>query len=290
SGRSDPHDGWPPLPRRQTGNCAGSRVPLARRPMSTTADPVLAVAVRAARRAGSVIIDASRDLRRLPTFSKEHGEIASAANSEAQSAVAATISAAFPEHAIVSGDSGELITGNADSPHRWIVDPIDGSLNFLHGFPYFAVSVALAKGDELTHAAILDPAHDELFTAVKDKGAQRNGAPMRVSACTRLADALIATVIPSRKSGKLPSYLPVFDALVPHCAGIRRAGSCALDLAHLASGRLDGFWVTSLRAWDVAAGVLLVSEAGGRVGDFAGGSEFLRTNEVIAAAPGLFNP
>jgi myo-inositol-1(or 4)-monophosphatase len=258
--------------------------------MNTTSDPVLAVAVRAARRAASVIIDASRDLRRLPTFSTEHGEIAAAANSEAQNAVAATISAAFPEHAIASGDSGDVIAGNADSPHRWIVDPIDGSLNFLHGFPYFAVSVALANGDDLTHAAILDPAHDELFTAVKDKGAQRNGAPMRVSACTRLADALIATVIPSRKSGKLASYLPVFNALVPQCAGICRAGSCALDLAHLASGRLDGFWVTSLRAWDVAAGVLLVSEAGGRIGDFAGGSEFLRTNEVIAAAPGLFNP
>ena len=258
--------------------------------MMTTADPILAVAVRAARRAASVIIDASRDLRRLPTFSKEHGEIAAAANSEAQNAVAATISAAFSEHAIVSGDSGEVMTGNADSPHRWIVDPIDGSLNFLHGFPYFAVSIALANGDDLTHAAILDPTHDELFTAIKDKGAQRNGAPMRVSACTRLSDALIATVLPTRKSGKLESYLPVFNALVDQCAGIRRAGSCALDLAHLASGRLDGFWVTSLRAWDVAAGVLLVSEAGGRVGDFAGGGEFLRTNEVIAAAPGLFNP
>lgn len=258
--------------------------------MVTTADQVLAVAVRAARRAASVIIDASRDLRRLPTFSKEHGDIAKAADAEAQNAVAATISAAFPEHAIVSGDSGDVTAGKPESTHRWIVDPIDGSLNFTHGFPYFAVSIALANNDELTHAVVLDPAHDELFTAIKDKGAQRNGAPMHVSACTRLADALIATEFPSRKSGKLATYLPVLNALIDQCAGIRRAGACALDLAHLASGRLDGLWVTSLRAWDVAAGVLLVSEAGGRIGDFAGGSEFLRTNEVIAAAPGLFNP
>jgi myo-inositol-1(or 4)-monophosphatase len=258
--------------------------------MNVTADPVLAVAVRAARRAASVIIDASRDLRRLPTFSNEHGEIAAAAESDAQNALAATISAAFPEHAILSGDSGEIKQGGPQSPHRWIVDAIDGRLNFVHGFPYFAVSVALANGDDLTHAVILDPAHDELFTAIKDKGAQRNGASMRVSACTRLSDALIGTVFPTRKSGKLDDYLPVFNALVENSAGVLRAGACALDLAHLASGRLDGFWVTSLRAFDVAAGALLVSEAGGRVGDFAGGSEYLRTNEVIAAAPGLFNP
>lgn len=258
--------------------------------MTVTADPILAVAVRAARRAASVIIDASRDLRRLPTFSKEHGEIAAAAGSEAQSAIAATISAAFPDHAILSSDSGELTAGNPASSQRWIVDPIDGGLNFVHGFPYFAVAVALAQNDNVTHAVVLDPAHDELFTAIRDKGAQRNGAPMRVSACTRLADALVGTVFPSRKSDQLASYLPVLGALVPQCAGILRAGSCALDLAHLASGRLDGFWVTSLRAFDVAAGALLVSESGGRVGDFAGGSEFFRTNEVIAAAPGLFNP
>ncbi len=258
--------------------------------MTTSSDPVLAVGVRAARRAASVIIDASRDLRRLPTFSREHGDIVSAADSEAESAIAATIGAAFPEHAVLSEESGELRKGAEDTPFRWVVDPIDGSLNFVHGFPYFAVSIALAKNDDITHAVVLDPVHDELFTAVKGKGAQRNGAPIHVSACTRLADALIGTVLPTRRSPKLAAYLPVFNAVLAQCAGIRRAGACALDLAHLAAGRLDGFWVSSLKAWDVAAGSLLVSEAGGRVGDFAGGPDFLRTNEVIAAAPGLFNP
>ena len=257
---------------------------------ATTSDPVLAVAVRAARRAASVIIDASRDLRRLPTFSKEHGEIVAGAGSEAEGAIAATIGAAFPEHAVLSEASGELRKGAADAEFRWVVDPIAGSVNFVHGFPYYAVSIALTKNDEVTHAVVLDPVHDELFTAITGKGAQRNGAPIHVSACTRLADALVGTVFPTRRSPKMDSYLPVFNALVAQCAGVRRAGACALDLAHLASGRLDGFWVTSLKAWDVAAGSLLVSEAGGRVGDFAGGGDYLRTNEVIAAAPGLFNP
>ena len=258
--------------------------------MTGTSDLVLAVAVRAARRAASVVIDASRDLRRLPTFSKEHGDIVSAADAEAENAIIATISAAFPDHGILSEESGEVKAGNPESQFRWIVDPIDGSLNFVHGFPYYAVSIALAKGNEVTHAVVLDPAHDELFTAIKGQGAQRNGAPMSVSACTRLADALVGTVFPTRKSPKLAAYLPVFNALASQCAGLRRAGACALDLAHLATGRLDGFWVTSLRAWDVAAGSLLVTEAGGRMGDFAGGQEYLRTNEVIAASPGLFNP
>jgi len=258
--------------------------------MTATTDSILAVAVRAARRAASVITDATRDLRRLPAFSKEQRDIAINAESEAENAVIATIAAAFPEHGIVSGGNGELRSGKAESPLRWIVHSIDGTLNLVHGFPYYAVSIALANGNDVTHAVVLDPAHDELFTAIKGRGAQRNGAPLSASACTRLADALVATVFPTRRSPLLPPYLPVLNRLMAQCAGIRRAGACSLDLAHLAAGRFDGFWVTSLRAWDVASGSLLVTEAGGRVGDFAGGPDYLRTNEVIASAPGLFNP
>jgi myo-inositol-1(or 4)-monophosphatase len=257
--------------------------------MTMVGDPVLAVAVRAARRAASVVIDASRDLRRLPTFSKEHGDIVSSADADAESAIRATISAAFPEHAILGEEAGESRTAT-DTPYRWIVDPIDGTANFVHGFPYYAISIALTHNGDLTHAVVLDPLHDELFTAVRGKGAQVNGAPLRVSACTRLEEALVGTVFPTRKSSKLPGYLPVLGALMGRCGGMRRAGACALDLAHLAAGRLDGFFVMSLKSWDVAAGALLVKEAGGRVGDLAGGNEFLRSNEVIAAAPGLFNP
>jgi len=250
-------------------------------------DPSLAVAVRAARNAAAVIGDAAHDLKRLPGLSKEHTEIASAAKSEAEDAIATTLLAAFPEHAIVGGRrrSG----GNVDSTWRWIVDPIDGSTNFAHGYPYYAVSIALAHGPELTHAVVLDPVRDELFTAVKARGAQLNGVAMRVSACTALERALIGTVFPARDSPKLAAYLPIFQALIGRCAGIRRAGACALDLAYVAAGRLDGMWVMNLKTWDVAAGALIVREAGGRVGDFAGGADFLRSNEVIAATPGIFN-
>ena len=152
------------------------------------------------------------------------------------------------------------------------------------------MSVALAHGSAITHAAVLDPVHDELFTAVHGKGAQLNGAPIRVSACTRLEEALVGTVIPARGGGRTTAYLPIMTAVMRRCAGLRRAGACSLDLAYLAAGRLDGYFVTSLKAGDVAAGALLVKEAGGRVGDFAGGLEFLRTHEVIAASPGLFTP
>jgi myo-inositol-1(or 4)-monophosphatase len=252
-------------------------------------DPSLAVAVRAARNAAAVIGDAAHDLKRLPGFSKEHTDIAAAAKAEAENAIATTLLAAFPEHAIVGGRRGARSGGNADSTWRWIVDPIDGSANFAHGYPYYAVSIALAHGPELTHAVILDPVRDELFTAVKARGAQLNGVAMRVSACTTLERALIGTVFPTRDSPKLAAYLPIFQALIGRCAGIRRAGACALDLAYVAAGRLDGMWVMSLKTWDVAAGALIVREAGGRVGDFAGGSDFLRSNEAIAATPGIFN-
>jgi myo-inositol-1(or 4)-monophosphatase len=251
-------------------------------------DPSLAVAVRAARNAAAVISDAAHDLKRLPTFSKEHADIVSAADAEAENAIVTTLSAAFPDHAILGEEGGARAGGNPDSMWRWIVDSIDGTANFVHGYPYYAISIALAHGPELTHAVVLDPVRDELFTAIKGRGALLNGVVLRVSACTALERALVGTVFPTRDSPKLQSYLPIFEALVGRCAGIRRAGACALDLAYLAAGRLDGFWVMSLKPWAVAAGALLVREAGGRVGDFAGGADFLRGDDVIAAAPGIF--
>jgi myo-inositol-1(or 4)-monophosphatase len=256
--------------------------------MTLPSDAVLAVAVRAARRAAAVINDASRDLKRLPTFSREHGEIVSSADTEAEQAIIATISAAFPDHAVLAEDLGDK-AAKSDSPYRWIVDAIDGTMNFVHGFPYFSVSIALAHNGQLTHGVILDPAHDELFTAIKGKGAQLDGAPIRTSACTRLEDALIGTVLPTRRSPRLPRYLTVFNALASRCT-LRRAGACSLDLAYVAAGRLDGFFDMNMRSRDVAAGALLVNEAGGRVGDFAGSPAFMNGHDVIAAAPGVFNP
>jgi myo-inositol-1(or 4)-monophosphatase len=260
-----------------------------------TNDPVLAVAIRAAHRASSVILDAARDLRRRPAHAKDHGDIAAQAETEAENAIIATLRAAFPDQAIVGAEAGEIVSqiqasarANEKS-YRWIIDPIDGTANFVHGYPCYAVSIALTHGGEVTHGVVLDPVRDELFTAIKGKGAQQNGAPIRTSTCVRVEDALVGTVFPARTSAKLPAYLPVFAALLKQCAGVRRAGSGALDLAYVAAGRLDGFFVMSQNAWDVAAGALIVNEAGGRVGDFAGGKDFLRSNDVIAAAPGLFN-
>jgi myo-inositol-1(or 4)-monophosphatase len=251
-------------------------------------DPSLAVAIRAARNAAAVIQDAARDIKRLPASSKQCDEIVAAAEAEAASSIAASLSSAFPDHAILN-EEGNLRDGrNADASWRWIVDPIDGTRNFAHGYPYYAISLALMHGSDLTHAIVFDPVRDELFTAGKARGTQLNGVQLRVSACTHLSEALVGTVFPSRRSSKLPAYTARLNSLMSRCAGIRRAGACALDLAYVAAGRLDGFWVMSLKSWDVAAGALLVSEAGGRVGDFAGGTDFLKTDEVIAATPGIF--
>ena len=258
-------------------------------------DPILAVAIHAARRAAAVLVDAARDLKRRPAHAKDHADIVSNADAEAENAMIATLRAAFPEHAIVGKEAGEIVSQIAGGSRpgqdtlKWIVDPLDGTVNFRHGFPYYSVSLALTHGHDVTHAVVLDPVHDDLFTAIKGKGAQQNGTPIRTSTCVRLENALIGTVFPARGSPGMAAYLPVLNALVPRCAGIRRAGACALDLAYVAAGRLDGFWETGLNAWNVAAGTLLVAEAGGRVGDFAGGRDFLRTNEVIAATPGVFS-
>jgi myo-inositol-1(or 4)-monophosphatase len=258
-------------------------------------DPVLAVAIHAARRAAAVLVDASRDLKRRPSYAKDHADIVFNANTEAENAMIATLRAAFPEHAIVGKEAGEIVSLIAGGSRagknslKWIVDPLDGAVNFRHGYPSYAVSVARTHGSEVTHAAVLDPAHDELFVAIKGKGAQLNGTPIRTSTCVRLEEALVGTVIPTQ-GAKLAAYLPVLNALAPKCAGIRRAGTCALDLAYVAAGRLDGFWEMGLNPWNVAAGALLVVEAGGRIGDLAGGLEFMRTRDVIASAPGVFSP
>jgi len=257
-------------------------------------DPILAVAVRAARRAGSIVVDAARDLKRLAAHAKDQGNIATTAVSEAGKAIVATLRAAFPGHAIHGEEPADetLAPSGAHPPapgYRWIVDPIDGGTNFTHCYPYYAVSIALMHGQEITHAVVHDPVHDELFMAIRGKGAQLNGVAIRVSTCTTLAHALVATVFPKPGHARMPAFLSVFNAMLPQCAGIRPAGAGALDLAYLAAGRLDAFWVMSVQPWDIAAGALLVREAGGRVGDFTGGGEFLRTNEMIATAPGIFS-
>ena len=261
-----------------------------------TNDPILAVCIRAARRAASVIVDAARDLRKLPAHARDRNDIASNADTDAEDAIIATLRAAFPGHAIVGEEAGEIVSqigdgagGGGASTFKWIIDPLDGAANFVHGYPYCAVSIALTQGNDVTHAVVLDPVHDELFTAAKGKGAQQNGTPIRTSTCVRLGDALVGTVLPAPASPTMPSFLRVHDALVAQCAGIRAAGAGALDLAYVAAGRLDAFWLLNARSSDIAAGALIVTEAGGRIDDLAGGTDAVRAKELVAATPGVFN-
>jgi myo-inositol-1(or 4)-monophosphatase len=258
-------------------------------PASAGVDSMIAVAARAARTAGSIVLDAGRDLRRLPAFSKEHAQVVSAAEMEAEDAIVAAIRGAFPEHAILGKESAHIEGAREGGGYRWLVDPIDGAANFVHGYPGYAVSIALVHGAEITHAVVMDPVRDELFQAAKAAGATCNAATLHVSACPRIGDALVGTVPPARDDPRLRAYAPSLATLMSTCAGVRIAGSSALALAHVAAGRLDAFWMASLRPWDIAAGALLVKEAGGRIGDLAGGMQYLRTSEVIAASPGVFN-
>lgn len=251
-------------------------------------DAMLAVAVRAARTAGSIVLDAGRDLKRLPAFSKEHAEVATVAEMEAEDAIVGTIRSAYPHHAVLGKESAHIEGARDGSGHKWLVDPIDGMVNFMHGYAGHAVSIALVHGTELTHAVVFDPIRDELFEASRASGATANGATLHVSACARIADALVGTVPPPRGDDRVRDFMPALAALMAQCAGVRMAGSPALAMAHVAAGRLDAFWMSGLRPWDVAAGALLVKEAGGRIGDLAGGSQYLRTSEVIAASPGVF--
>ncbi len=206
-------------------------------------DPVLAVAVRAARRAGSVIVDAARDLKRLPAHAKEHADIVSAADNEAENAIVATVRAAFPEHAVLGEESGHIEGARDGAGFKWIVDPLDGSENFARGYPYFAVSIALAHGTEITHAVVLDPVRDELYTAIRGKGAQLNGAPIRVSSCMGLDHALLGTVFPDRAAPAVPRL---------HAAA--RNGDRSAPPASAARARRRSISPTSRRAGSTASG------------------------------------
>jgi myo-inositol-1(or 4)-monophosphatase len=257
--------------------------------MQPGTDAALEVAMRAARRASSVILDAARDLSRLPSHMKAN-DLVVQTDGEAEDAIVATLRAAFPEHAILGEESGHIPGAREGSGYKWLIDAIDGSANFAHGVPCYSVSVALARGMQVTHAVVLDPVRDEIFTAVAGQGAYRNGAPIQISACPGLDEALVASVIPPRTSPLLPAYLRLFSALVPRFGEVRRSGAPALDLAYLAAGRVDAFFSTGIPGWDLAAGLLLVTEAGGRVADFSGSNDVLRSSDLIASTPALFTP
>jgi len=246
--------------------------------------PLLNIAVSAARKAGSLIVRAMERGGTLQVDSKGYNDFVSEVDRRAEREIIQVIHKAHPDHAILAEESGEH--GGGDS--IWIVDPLDGTTNFLHGFPQFAVSIALQHKQRLEVAVVYDPLRDELFGAVRGAGAQLNGRRLRVSKAKALEGALLGTGFPFRDQTYVNAYLGMFKTLLPRAAGIRRAGSAALDLAYVAAGRLDGFWEIGLKPWDMAAGVLLIQEAGGVVGDFRGGQTFFANGNVVTGNPKIY--
>ncbi|MDH5735753.1 MAG: inositol-1-monophosphatase [Gammaproteobacteria bacterium] len=251
-------------------------------------NPMLNIAIDAARAAGNVILRNVDRIDRLTIEVKAQNDFVSQVDRKAEEVIIETLTKAFPDHSILAEESGQ--NDKQTSDYQWIIDPLDGTTNFLHGFPQFAVSIALKHKNRLEVAVVYDPVKNELFTASRGNGAKLNDRKLRVTPQKGLKGALLGTGFPFKQPEHLDTYLATFKALHPDAAGIRRAGSAALDLAYVAAGRLDGFWEIGLNAWDMAAGALLVREAGGIVTDFSGEGNYMETGNVIAAAPKLYQP
>jgi len=242
---------------------------------------MLNIAVRAARAAGNVMLRYVDRIDTLAIESKSRNDFVSEVDRQAEQEIIGTLRKAYPNHAILAEESG----AQAGDEFQWVIDPLDGTTNYLHGFPQFAVSIALLHKGKLDQAVIFDPMRQELFTASRGMGATLNDRRIRVSSRRSLAGALIGTGFPFRQQEHLEAYLGMFKALSPKVADMRRPGSAALDLAYVAAGRLDGFWEIGLSPWDMAAGALLIREAGGMVTDFGGGSDYLTTGNIVAGGP-----
>jgi myo-inositol-1(or 4)-monophosphatase len=249
--------------------------------------PTLTIAVKAARRAGNIINRGSRDLDRLTVTAKGPKDFVSEIDRAAESAIVETLLEAYPDHAILA-EEGTAKGENAEAENVWIIDPLDGTTNFLHGFPQYCVSIALAHKGQVTQGVIYDPVRNDLFTATRGRGAYLNDRRIRVSRRTQLKECLIGTGFPFRDGSFLDAYLAMMRTMIEHTAGLRRPGAAALDLAYVAAGFYDGFFEVGLNPWDVAAGSLLVLEAGGLIGDLSGEGDYLHGGEVIAATPKIF--
>jgi myo-inositol-1(or 4)-monophosphatase len=246
--------------------------------------PLLNIAIRAARRAGNIIARSVDHVDRIAIDNKAKNDYVSEVDRTSEREIIAEIHKAYPDHAILGEETGE----QGSSDYRWIIDPLDGTTNFLHGFPHFAVSIACEHKGRIEHAVVYDPMRQELFTASRGGGAAVNDRRLRVTKRAGLDGALLGTGFPFRAHQDLDLYMKTFREIFPQSAGIRRAGSAALDLAYVAAGRLDGFWEFGLSKWDMAGGILLIQEAGGLVGDALGGHNYMETGNVVAGTPKVF--
>ncbi|MCH8078511.1 MAG: inositol monophosphatase [Proteobacteria bacterium] len=244
-------------------------------------NPMLNIAIRAARVAGDIIIRQIDHVQDLPVTKKSRNDFVTEVDRQAEMVIIETLHKSYPDHAILAEESGR----QGNSPYLWIIDPLDGTTNYLHGFPQYAVSIALQHRGELDQAVVYDPLRQELFTASRGGGAMLNNRRIRVSKQKHLEGALLGTGFPFKEQERLDKYLDGFRVLFPMTAGIRRAGAASLDLAYVACGRLDGFWELGLKSWDMAAGALLIKEAGGLISDLDSKDTYLNSGDVVAANP-----
>ncbi|HEU0204246.1 MAG TPA: inositol monophosphatase family protein [Burkholderiaceae bacterium] len=250
--------------------------------------PMLNIAVKAARKAGSIINRASLDIDLVRVSAKGRSDFVTEVDRAAEAAIIDTLKTAYPAHAILAEESGASHPeGGAE--YLWIIDPLDGTTNFIHGFPQYGVSIALQHKGQIAQAVVFDPTRNELFTASRGRGAFLNDRRIRVSRRTQLSECLIGTGFPFRVLEHLDEYVNMFKRITAQTAGIRRPGAAALDLAYVAAGRLDGFWEFGLSPWDMAAGSLLIIEAGGLIADFDGSAKYLDSGHVVCGAPKVFD-
>jgi myo-inositol-1(or 4)-monophosphatase len=242
------------------------------------------VAVKAARRAGRIIVQGSQNLDALTIQHKSLNDLVSEVDRAAELAIIDVLHAAYPDHAILAEESG----ASGSSEYVWVIDPLDGTTNFLHGFQQYCVSIALMHRGVINHAVIFDPTRNDLYTASRGRGAYLNDKRLRVSRRDKLIDSLIGTGFPFRMFDYIDAYVAMLRDLMTRTAGVRRAGSAALDLANVAAGQLDAFWEIGLAPWDMAAGCLMITEAGGLVGDLEGNETYLQSGNVVAGSPKIF--
>ncbi len=255
--------------------------------------PMLNIAVKAARRAGSIINRAALDRTKLEVRTKGANDFDTQVDKAEESAIVDIIRQAYPDHSILGEESGASEGKNpsgstSKAEYRWIIDPLDGTTNYIHGFPQYCVSIALEHRGAIEHGVVYDPSKNELFTASKGRGAFLDDRRIRVTKCANLKDALVGTGFPFKEMTRLDLYFRQLREVMQTSSGVRRAGAAALDLAYVAAGRLDAFWELGLAPWDMAAGALLIQEAGGMVGDLKGDTGWLENGDIAAATPKVF--
>lgn len=251
----------------------------------TMSEPLLNIAIDAARAAGNIIIRAQNRMDGVKITEKNPNDFATDIDLKAEKEIIKHIRKAYPTHTIVGEETG---TEQKESDYQWVIDPIDGTRNFIHGFPHFAVSIGILYKNRIEHGVIYDPVRQELFTASRGKGAKLNDRRIRVGSRKNLSECLLGTGFAYRHQDREnPIPLKILASALPNCGDIRRAGAATLDLAYVACGRLDGFWEFGLHIWDIAAGILLVKEAGGLICDTDGGEDFLKTGNIVAANPAI---